>query len=103
MEARRELRGSLRPLHFAYGPINKTTISETKDGNTIRRMPNIVNFRDDPDGMLVLALEEYDEETDTAKKAAIMSARRGGQARADHPRHKRRGRAAGFPRPQGRR
>jgi N12 class adenine-specific DNA methylase len=72
-EARRELSGAYDRFVFAYGPINKTTISETKDGGVIRRMPNVVKFREDPDAMLVMALEEYDEETDTAKKAAIMS------------------------------
>jgi N12 class adenine-specific DNA methylase len=72
-EARRELNGAYDRFVFAYGPINKTTISETRDGGVIRRMPNVVKFREDPDAMLVLALEEYDEETDTAKKAAIMS------------------------------
>lgn len=56
----------------AYGPINKTTFSETKDGTTIRRMPNLAKFREDPDAMLVMALEEYDEETGTARKAPIM-------------------------------
>ena len=56
----------------AYGPINKTTISTTDDGNVIRRMPNLVKFRDDPDAMLVMALEDYDEATGTAEKAAIM-------------------------------
>jgi len=55
-----------------YGPINKTTLSETADGGTTRRMPNIVKFRDDPDAMLVLALEEYDETTGRATKAPIL-------------------------------
>ncbi|HTU91244.1 MAG TPA: hypothetical protein VMF69_14285, partial [Gemmataceae bacterium] len=73
IEARRELGGAYDRFVFAYGPINKTTISETKDGDVVRRMPNVVKFREDPDAMLVLALEEYDEETDTAKKAAIMA------------------------------
>ena len=35
-------------------------------------MPNLVKFRSDPDAMLVMSLEEYDEATDTAKKADIM-------------------------------
>jgi N12 class adenine-specific DNA methylase len=56
----------------AHGPINKTTFGETKDGTTIRRMPNLVKFREDPDAMLVMALEEYDEVTGEAKKAPIM-------------------------------
>jgi N12 class adenine-specific DNA methylase len=56
----------------AYGPINKTTLSTTSDGTTVRRMPNLVTFRDDPDAMLVMALEHYDERTGLAMKAAIM-------------------------------
>ena len=55
-----------------YGPINKTTFSETRDGSWIRRMPNLARFREDPDAMLVMALEEYDEETGTAAKAPIL-------------------------------
>ena len=46
-------------------------ITATGDG-TIRRMPNIVKFREDPDAMLVMALEEYDEVTGEAKKAPIL-------------------------------
>jgi N12 class adenine-specific DNA methylase len=38
----------------------------------VRRMPNLVKFRDDPDAMLVMSLEHYDEATGTAEKAAIM-------------------------------
>lgn len=56
----------------AYGPINKTTIAMSEDGTTTRRMPNLVKFRDDPDAMLVMSLEHYDEETGRATKAAIM-------------------------------
>ena len=56
----------------SYGPINKTTISITDDGTTIRRMPNLVKFKDDPDAMLVMSLEHYEEETGKATKAAIM-------------------------------
>jgi N12 class adenine-specific DNA methylase len=71
-DARRKLNSAYDRFHSAYGPINKTTISEGKEGASIRRMPNLVKFREDPDAMLVLALEEYDEETGTAKKSAIM-------------------------------
>ena len=35
-------------------------------------MPNLVKFRDDPDAMLVMSLEDYDEVTGKAAKAAIM-------------------------------
>ena len=56
-----------------YGPINKTTFGETADGNVIRRMPNLVKFREDPDAMLVMSLEDYDEVTGKATKAAIMT------------------------------
>ena len=57
----------------AYGPINKTTFGETSDGSIIRRMPNLVKFREDPDAMLVMSLEDYDEVTGKATKAAIMA------------------------------
>lgn len=71
-EARRELNRAYDRFVAAYGPINKTTLSTTKDGTTVRRMPNLVKFRDDPDAMLVMSLEHYDEATGTAEKAAIM-------------------------------
>jgi N12 class adenine-specific DNA methylase len=56
----------------AHGPINKTTFSSTADGSVTRRMPNLAKFREDPDAMLVMALEEYDEVTGDAKKAPIL-------------------------------
>src|ERR1700704_1915329 len=71
-EARRALNRVYDRFVAAYGPINKTTLSTTTDGTTIRRMPNLVTFRDDPDAMLVMALEQYDERTGLAEKAAIM-------------------------------
>ncbi|HEX5272557.1 MAG TPA: DEAD/DEAH box helicase family protein, partial [Gemmataceae bacterium] len=71
-EARRELNRAYDLFSFTYGPINETTFSEGKDGGVIRRMPNLVKFREDPDAMLVMALEEYDEVTGKATKAAIM-------------------------------
>jgi N12 class adenine-specific DNA methylase len=76
-EHRRDARSDLNRAYdrfvAAYGPINKTTFGETKDGNVIRRMPNLVKFREDPDAMLVMSLEDYDEVTGKATKAAIMS------------------------------
>jgi N12 class adenine-specific DNA methylase len=71
-DARRELNVAYDRFTAAYGPINKTTFSETESGTVIRRMPNIVKFREDPDAMLVLSLEEYDEVTGKAAKAAIL-------------------------------
>jgi N12 class adenine-specific DNA methylase len=70
--ARHELNRSYDRFVLAYGPINKTSFSETKDGSVIRRMPNIVKFREDPDAMLVMALEDYDEITGKADKCPIM-------------------------------
>ena len=76
-ENRRDARGDLNRAYdsFArtYGPVNKTTFGETADGSIIRRMPNIVKFKEDPDAMLVMSLEDYDEVTGKAAKAAIMS------------------------------
>src|SRR5207249_5317834 len=72
IEARRQLNGAYDRFVSAYGPINKTSFGETKEGTVIRRMPNLVKFREDPDAMLVMSLEEYDETTGKAAKAAIM-------------------------------
>ena len=71
-EARRELNWAYDRFVGIYGPINKTTFGETADGNVIRRMPNLVKFREDPDAMLVMSLEDYDEVTGKAAKAAIL-------------------------------
>ena len=72
LAARRELNRAYDLFAAAYGPINKTNFSESADGTVIRRMPNIVKFREDPDAMLVMALEEYDEVTGKALKAPIL-------------------------------
>jgi N12 class adenine-specific DNA methylase len=72
-DARRELNWAYDRFVMAYGPINKTTFSETSDGTIIRRMPNLAKFREDPDAMLVMSLEDYDEVTGKAAKAAIMT------------------------------
>jgi N12 class adenine-specific DNA methylase len=71
--ARQKLNDAYDRFVSAYGPINKTTFSETKDETSIRRMPNIVKFKEDPDAMLVMSLEDYDEVTGKATKAAIMT------------------------------
>jgi N12 class adenine-specific DNA methylase len=71
-EARRELNRAYDLFTFTYGPINKTTFGETAEGSVIRRMPNLVKFREDPDAMLVMSLEDYDEVTGKASKSAIM-------------------------------
>src|SRR5262249_33649708 len=62
-DARRELNWAYDRFVAAYGPINKTTFGENSDGTVIRRMPNLVKFREDPDAMLVMSLEDYDEVT----------------------------------------
>ncbi len=72
-EARLELNRAYDRFAATYGPINKTTFGETADGNVIRRMPNLVKFKEDPDAMLVMSMEEYDEITGKAAKAAIMT------------------------------
>ncbi|MBV9123702.1 MAG: DEAD/DEAH box helicase family protein, partial [Planctomycetes bacterium] len=71
-DARRDLNWAYDQFVFTYGPINKTTFGETADGSVIRRMPNLVKFREDPDAMLVMALEDYDEISGQAAKAAIL-------------------------------
>lgn len=71
--ARTELNRAYDAFVSSYGPINKTTFGQTKAGSLIRRLPNLVKFREDPDAMLVMSLEDYDEVTSRATKAAIMS------------------------------
>lgn len=71
-EARRVLNTAYDRFVSAYGPINKTTFSGKEGETQTRRMPNLVKFREDPDAMLVMSLEEYDEATGRAEKAAIM-------------------------------
>ncbi len=71
-EERRLLRDRHDRFTRLYGPINKTTFSEAADGTVTRRMPNLVKFREDPDAMLVMSLEDYDETTGKAVQAAIM-------------------------------
>ena len=70
-EARQALNAAYDRFVAQHGPINKTTFTEARTG-TIRRMPNLVKFREDPDAMLVMSLEEYDEATGLASKSAIM-------------------------------
>src|SRR5208282_4978258 len=72
VEARQELNQAYDVFKFNYGPVNKTTFGETAEGGAIRRMPNLVKFREDPDAMLVMSLEEYDEVTGEARKAPIL-------------------------------
>ena len=72
IEARQALNRAYDLFVSAYGPVNKMTFSETNDGTVIRRMPNVVKFREDPDAMLVMSLEDYDEVTGKAAKTAIM-------------------------------
>jgi SAM-dependent methyltransferase len=65
-EARRELNWAYDRFVALYGPVNKTTFGETADGAVVRRMPNLAKFREGPDAMLVMALEDYDETTGKA-------------------------------------
>ena len=70
--ARRNLNVYYDLFANVYGPINKTTFSKNADGTLIRRMPNVAKFREDPDAMPVMSLEEYDEVTGKATKAAVL-------------------------------
>ena len=97
-EARRELNRAYDRFVISYGPINKTTFGETADGNVIRRMPNLVKFREDPDAMLVMSLEDYDEVTGKAAKAAIMTKDVVGKTPPVTQVQQRRGRVAGLAR-----
>lgn len=77
-----KLRADLNRIYDAFvrkhGPIGRvrstvtTRIGRAGLPITIRRMPNFASFKADPDAFKVLSLENYDEESDTATKAAIF-------------------------------
>ncbi|MER7761324.1 hypothetical protein [Streptomyces sp. NPDC097619] len=79
------LRAEVNRLYDAYvrvhGPINRfTTVQgevdeETGEAAVSRRYPRLGGFRRDPDVVAVLALEDFDDETRTATKAALQSRR----------------------------
>jgi N12 class adenine-specific DNA methylase/adenine-specific DNA methylase len=63
-----------------FGPINLTTVHETKDPETgevreTHRRPNLQPFLDDPDVWLVASIEDYDIETGKAKQGPIFTER----------------------------
>lgn len=64
-----------------YGPLNRATTTrgepdpETGLATLSRRRPRMGGFRQDPDYVTVLALENYDDETRRAAKMAIFSQR----------------------------
>ena len=85
-EARRDLNRAYDRFVPTYGPINKTTFGETARRHVIRRMPNLVKFREDPDAMLVMSLEDYDEVTGKADESRHHAEGRGRQKPAHHAR-----------------
>ena len=99
-DARRELNRAYDRFVAAYGPINKTTFGETERRHTSSAgCPTSSSSSEDPDAMLVMSLEEYDEVTGKAAKAAIMQKDVVGQKPPVTHGHQRRGRAARLPRP----
>ena len=62
----------------AHGPINRFTLAEgqvdeeTGEKAVSRRYPRLGGFRRDPDFVSVLALEDFDDETQKANKAALL-------------------------------
>ena len=80
--ARSELREKYAAYKVAYGPLNRFTLRPTgrvdAEGEpTMARMTPraAVILRQDPFGPLVMALEQFDETTQTSKPAAILSQR----------------------------
>ncbi len=79
------LRGRLNAAYdryvAAHGPLNRATLvggepdPETGLATLSRRRPRMGGFRQDPDYVTLLALENYDDETGTAAKAPIFSQR----------------------------
>lgn len=73
--ARAELNRLYDRFVLLWGPINREVRVEDRRGRVIIRRPNLAPFRRDPEAMNVAALEVYDAETDTARKAAIFTQR----------------------------
>ncbi|MFE7446243.1 hypothetical protein ACFU7X_37995 [Streptomyces chartreusis] len=79
------LRAEVNRLYDAYvkvhGPINRYTLAEgqvdeeTGEKAVSRRYPRLGGFRRDPDFVSVLALEDFDDETQTADKAGLLTRR----------------------------
>ncbi|MFJ8078747.1 hypothetical protein ACIQ7Q_33645 [Streptomyces sp. NPDC096176] len=76
------LRAEVNRLYDAYvkahGPINRFTLTEgqvdeeTGEKAVSRRYPRLGGFRRDPDVVSVLALEDFDDETQKADKAPLL-------------------------------
>lgn len=80
--ARSELRRSYQKYLGRYGPLNRYTLrrtgrtNEAGDDTYARTVPAAIRtLRSDPFGALVLALEQFDDQDQTAKPAAIMTRR----------------------------
>ncbi len=71
-QARQQLNGCYDRFVKRWGPINLTHLSTRADGGTLRRMPNVAKFTDDPDAYLVMALERYDERDGSVEKMPIL-------------------------------
>ncbi|MFF9892985.1 hypothetical protein ACF1G1_26095 [Streptomyces albidoflavus] len=79
------LRAEVNRLYDAYvqkhGPINRYTLAEgqvdeeTGEKAISRRYPRLGGFRRDPDIVAVLALEDFNDETQTADKAPLLTRR----------------------------
>jgi N12 class adenine-specific DNA methylase len=76
-EVRQELNRAYDRFVGTHGPNNKTTFGETADGRAIRRMPNLAKFREAPDAMLVMSLEDYDEVSGILKRERHLIPLRG--------------------------
>ena len=78
LPAQKELNREYDKFVKEHGPINKVTktVRKMPDGEVreYRSNPNLKGF-DDPDRYLTAAIENFDEETEKASKAAIMSKR----------------------------
>lgn len=73
--ARAELNRLYDRFVLRWGPINREVRVEDRRGRIFVRLPNLAAFRRDPEAMNVAALEIYDSETGTARKAAIFTRR----------------------------
>ena len=75
--AQTRLRVAYAGFERRFGPINRTTASDTDGGESTPtgRRPNLAPFLDDPDAWLVASIEEHDPESGRTVKGPVFTER----------------------------
>ena len=71
-DGRLELLGQYQAWREHSGPLNDYTVIDRADGKTTRKYPAFGGFRRDPSWWNVAALEDFDDDTHTARPAPML-------------------------------